>query len=80
MSGFSFNILDVLHESGFFSHLDYYFSTTMANIFNDSGLLEILSAALTCRALSKGSICLDLNRLGWYGPGIVRGKRTYPAS
>ena len=63
MSDFSFNALDVLHESGFFSHLDYYFSTTMANIFNDAEPLEIISAALTCRALSKGCICLDLTGL-----------------
>ena len=63
MSDFSFNALDVLHESGFFSHLDFYFSTTMANIFNDAEPLEIISAALTCRALSKGCICLDLTGL-----------------
>ena len=60
MSDFSFKDLDVLHESGIFSHLDYYFSTTMANIFKDSEPLEIISAALTCRALSNGCICLDL--------------------
>jgi exodeoxyribonuclease V alpha subunit len=40
--------------------MDYYFSSTMANIFKRSGPLEVLSAALTCRALSHGSICLDL--------------------
>ena len=60
MSDFSFNDLGILHESGILSHLDYYFSTTMANVFQDAGPLEILSAALTCRALSKGCICLDL--------------------
>lgn len=60
MSNLSFNDIAMLHESGMFSHLDYYFSTTMANIFNDIEPLEILSAALTCNALSKGSICLDL--------------------
>lgn len=60
MSDFSFNDLGILHESGILSHLDYYFSTTMAHIFKDAGPLETLSAALTCRALSKGCICLDL--------------------
>ena len=63
MSDVSLNDLGILHESGIFSHLDYYFSTTMANIFNDAEPLEILSAALTCRALSKGCICLDLTGL-----------------
>ncbi len=63
MSDFSFNNLGILHESGLFSHLDYYFCTTMANIFKDAKPLEILSAALTCRALSKGCICLDLTGL-----------------
>ncbi|NWH04566.1 exodeoxyribonuclease V subunit alpha [Desulfobacter latus] len=63
MCDLSFNDLGMLHESGIFSHLDYYFSTTMANIFNDSEPLEVLSAALTCRALSKGCICLDLTGL-----------------
>ena len=60
MSDLSFNDLGILHESGIFSHLDYYFSITMANIFKDSAPLEIISAALTCRALSNGCICLDL--------------------
>ena len=60
MSDFSFNDLGILHESGILSHLDYYFSTTMGDIFKDAGPLEILSAALTCRALSNGCICLDL--------------------
>lgn len=60
MNNVSFNALGILHDSGFFSHLDYYFATTMANVFKDAGPLEILSAALTCRALSKGCICLDL--------------------
>lgn len=61
MSDFSFDDLDILHESGFFSHLDYYFAMTMASIFKDSSALEVLSAALTCRALFKGCICLDLS-------------------
>jgi len=60
MRDFSFNDLGKLHESGFFSHLDYYFSATMASIFKDAGPLEILSAALTSRALANGCICLDL--------------------
>ncbi|WP_035237707.1 exodeoxyribonuclease V subunit alpha [Desulfobacter vibrioformis] len=60
MSDFSFDDLGILHESGILSHLDYYFCTTMANIFKYAGPLEIFSAGLTCRALSKGCICLDL--------------------
>jgi exodeoxyribonuclease V alpha subunit len=63
MHDVSFNDLDILRESGILSHLDYYFSSTMANIFKDSEPLEILSAALTCRALSHGCICLDLTGL-----------------
>lgn len=58
--GIAFSDLGILHESGILSHLDYYFATTMANICKDAGPLEILSAALTCRALSNGCICLDL--------------------
>ncbi|WP_020589695.1 ATP-dependent DNA helicase [Desulfobacter curvatus] len=60
MSDLSFNDLGILHESGIFSHLDYYFAKTMTNMFKGSGPLEALSAALTCRALSNGCICLDL--------------------
>ena len=60
MSDICLNDLDMLHDAGILSHLDYYFSTTMANIFKDAGPLEILSAALACRALSQGCICLDI--------------------
>ncbi|WP_321495809.1 AAA family ATPase [uncultured Desulfobacter sp.] len=60
MQNLTFNDLGMLHESGILSHLDYYFSLSMANIFNNAKPLEILSAALTCRALSQGCICLDL--------------------
>ncbi len=60
MRDFSFKDLDMLHESGVFSHQAYYFAVTMAGIFKESGALEAISAALACRALLTGCICLDL--------------------
>ncbi|MCG8550032.1 MAG: exodeoxyribonuclease V subunit alpha [Desulfobacterales bacterium] len=63
MRDFSFNDLDMLHESGIFSHQAYYFAVTMAGIFKESGALEAISAALTCRALFTGCICLDLENV-----------------
>ncbi len=59
MKNFSMDDFKTLHELGFFSHLDYYFSTTMAGIFKETMPLDMLLAASTSRALSEGHVCFN---------------------
>ncbi|WDP86166.1 MAG: exodeoxyribonuclease V subunit alpha [Desulfobacter sp.] len=60
MADYFLSDLDMLHDQGVFSHLDYYFAKTMADIFKPVSPLAILSAALVSKALGQGHICLNL--------------------
>ncbi|MCG8636108.1 MAG: exodeoxyribonuclease V subunit alpha [Desulfobacterales bacterium] len=54
--------LDNLFDQGVISRLDYYFAKTMADIYEGSAPLILLSAALVSKALAEGHICLNLAR------------------
>ncbi len=55
--------LEILHELGLVSHLDYYFALNMAQVYTDASSLAALTCALVSRALSQGHICLDLEEM-----------------
>lgn len=55
--------LETLYQNGFFSDLDYYFSKTLAHIFNEHHPLVLTSLAHVSRSLSEGHVCLDIKNL-----------------
>ncbi len=55
--------LEILHELGLISHLDYYFALNMIQIYEDASSLAALTCALVSRALSQGHICLNLKEM-----------------
>jgi exodeoxyribonuclease V alpha subunit len=54
--------LNFLHDLQLVSHLDYYFARTMAEAFDETDPLVIVSCALASKALGSGHICLDLKK------------------
>jgi exodeoxyribonuclease V alpha subunit len=72
--------IDRLHVRQVISHLDYYFAVYLAQVFSHEDPLVKSAAALTCRALADGNICLDLKTISgqmeWLVPGEVTGSRV----
>ncbi|MCG8618567.1 MAG: exodeoxyribonuclease V subunit alpha [Desulfobacterales bacterium] len=63
MSKLTTSVFNQCHDQGLISHLDYYFATTMADIFEDASPLMFFSAALVSKVLAEGHVCLDLSTM-----------------
>ncbi len=62
VSGIGFS-LTPLYEQGFFSHLDFYFARSMKDLFVETDSIVIASCALASRLLTRGHVCVDLERM-----------------
>lgn len=53
--------LDNLFEQKFFSHLDYFFTRSLARAFKETDPLVLVACALVSKSLFEGHICLDIH-------------------
>ena len=56
-------ILKNLFELQFFSNVDYFFSRSMGDAFNEVNSIVLTTCALVSKSLSQGHICIDINEL-----------------